>query len=261
MLTRIGIAFLLLSAVSNADERGAFVTLDRADHDKIVSVGLAGSFAGDDNGSDFSLRASFYGRYAGEDGGAYAQIAFSAAQHIHDWQGGVTNLELGGMAFSRVGDVDVIWRAGLALPTATSDPGGATANLLAFTDRILDYPLVVPETAWIRPGIALRFGNASFFGQVDGGLDLPISKAGGRYGAMTMGHLNGGIGGDYGSIALTGELANDIFSGIHMLHSVTVSIRWHESGLQPYLAAGVAFDDSDFATRASLTVGLHIRPQ
>jgi len=261
MRTKIGLLVALLPAVAAADQRGTFVSLDRADRDSFVSVGLAGSFGSGNGlgGDDFALRANLYARYAGaEGGGVYAQIAFSGAHGFSDWSGGASDLELGGLIISHVEDVDVIWRFGLGLPTATSDETGALANLAAFSDRILDYPLIYPDIVWFRPGVAIRFGSESFFGQIDGGIDFPVASKGGDVDAAIMGHLDGGIGGNQGAIAITGELANDVFQGFHMLHSLAVSFRWRSSAVQPFVAGSFAFGES-FPSRLSLTGGVQGR--
>lgn len=261
MLTKIGFLVALLPAVVDADERGSFVSLDRADRDSFVSVGLAGSFgSGDGLGGDgFALRANVYARYAGaEGGGVYAQIAISGAQGFMSWSEGASDLELGGLFISHLDDVDIIWRFGVGLPTATSDDTGTQANLAAFADRIVDFPLIYPDIVWLRPGVAIRFGNASFFAQIDGGIDFPIAKEDSDYDASAMGHLNGGLGINQGSIAFTVELANDIFGTSQMLHSVAASLRWRSSAAQPFIGGGFAFGDN-FPSRLSFICGVQAR--
>lgn len=260
MLRNIAFLVALLPAVVDADERGGFISLDRADRDSLVSVGLAGSFASGRGlgGNDAAIRANVYARYAGaEGGGVYAQIAVSGAHGLESWSGGASDLELGGLIISHVDDVDVIWRFGLGLPTATSDNLGSLANLAAFSDRILDYPLIVPDIVWFRPGVAIRFGNDSFFGQIDGGIDFPVAREGDDYGASAMGHVNGGLGTNQGSIAITLELANDIF-GSQTLHSTSVAVRWRAAAVQPFGGVGFAFGDN-FPTTLSLTFGVQGR--
>jgi hypothetical protein len=263
MLTRIALLAALLPALVEAEEGGSFVSLDRADRDSFVSVAMAGHFFSGSPSSDMALRENLYARYVSEGGGGvYAQVGFAQASGLSEWNTAMSDLELGAVLAYRADGMDVVWRFGVGLPTATSSPNGTRANIVAFSDRIMDYPLIVPYTLWLRPGGALHFGSGSFFAQVDAGIDLPITTKQNDYGNGVMVHANGGVGVNEGAIALAAELANDLITGggsVVLLQSVGGSLRWREGAVQPFIAYGVAFGGGDFPTTHSLTGGVQGR--
>ncbi len=73
-----------------------------------------------------------------------------------------------------------------------------------------------------------------------------------------MGHLNGGVGFNQSSIAVSLELANDLFGTSQMLHSAGAAIRWRARSVQPFAGLGLAFGDH-FPSTLAMTVGVQGR--
>lgn len=249
MKIRVGLLCVLLPSLAAADERGDFVSLDRQGTDNTIGLAVTGHFFSDD-GPDFALRENLYGRVVDDSGfGGYGQLSLSHAFGGGETANGVGAIELGGLYVVRAGGADVIVRLGFGLPTASDSFEGAITNALAIVDRLHDIALVAPNTVWIRPGVAARFGSARFFAQLDAGIDIPIETSDNEGADQLLFHANAGVGTRQGPVTLTGEFANYLVEGnddeLHALHSLAASVRYTASSIQPYAAYTLTFTTED----------------
>jgi hypothetical protein len=246
----------LLPSLAAADERGAYVSLDRQGTDNAIGVAVSGHvFTSDEENPflpDFALRENIYGRYVHGSGlGGYGQLSVSHAFGGDESTNGIGNLEVGGLYVMRAGGADVIFRLGLGLPTASDSIEGVLTNAFAVYDRLHDVALVIPNTLWIRPGVAARFGSAKLFAQVDVGVDVPIETSDGMGATTPLYHANAGVGTTQGPVTLTAELANygvdGDDDGLHLAHSGALSARYDAGQIQPYVAYTLTFglDEDD----------------
>ena len=210
-----------------------FVTLDRMDGVSRVGVQLGLDKLDDvDLSEAFGLRTELYGQVllAGRRAGFYGQLPFSMLilDGAEDRQA-LGNLELGGLyVVRRPGRADVVFRGGLALPTADDGPDGI-ASLFTLGERLTDYPGVTPDTTWLRLSCSpiLRSGNVFLRGDL--GFDLPFADDGGDDDLMA--HLSGGLGLLTGTLVFTAELVNmgkvdgDGELSDRFAHTLAVSLR------------------------------------
>lgn len=257
----------LLPSLAAADERGAYVSLDRQGTDNVIGVAVSGHmFTSEEENPfvpDFALRENVYGRYVHASGfGGYGQMSVSHAFGGEESTNGVGNLELGGLYVLRTGAADVIFRVGLALPTASDSLECMFTNAFGTLDWLHDAALIAPNTLWIRPGVAARFGSAKLFAQLDAGIDVPIETSDGQGATSPLFHANAGVGTTQGKLTFTGELANyavDDDDDLHFLHSAAVSARFDAGRLQPYLAYTLTFgldDESQGELAHAVTAGV-----
>ena len=258
--TLVGLSLVLLPVLAGADERGSYVTLDRAGTDNVVGLAVSAHFIDELGAPDVAIRENLYGRYVDSSGfGAYGQFSISHAFGNGDSESAVDDLELGGLYVAKLDGFDLVGRLGIGLPTASSSVSGIVTNFAGSLDRIEDYALTAAHTVWLRPGLAVRFGDRSFFAQLDGGVDVPIKTEDG--GATDpLFRASAGVGTHQGPIALTGEVANFVVSsnGTFHYHSFAASARYAAGRLQPFVAYALtlAYDDTAHMTVHSVTAGL-----
>ena len=260
MRSQVGLLLALLPAIATADERGSYVTLDRAGTDSVVGLAVSAHFIDETGAPDVAIRENLYGRYVDSSGfGAYGQFSISHAFGNGDSESAIDDLELGGLYVAKLDGFDLTARLGVGLPTAPSSFGGTLANVAASLDRVEDYPLIAAHTLWVRPGLAVRFGDRSFFAQLDGGVDVPIKTQDGGATDPVF-RASAGIGTHQGPIALTGEAANffGFSGGTFHFHSFAASARYAEGPLQPFVAYALtlAYVETGHLTVHSVTAGL-----
>lgn len=261
MKTSIGLSLAfcaLLPALATADERGSYVTLDRAGTDNVVGVAVSGHFFSNESITpDFALRENLYGRYVDSSGfGAFGQFSVAHAFGNGNSENAVGGLEVGGLYVAKLGGVDLVGRLGVGLPTGSTSIDGMITNFAGTLDRIEDYALIAPHTVWLRPGFAIRVGDRSLFAQFDGGIDVPIeTESDGA--SLPLFRASAGIGTNQGPIALTGETAHFYVSGFHY-HSFAASARYTAGPLQPFVAYALTlgYNDVTNITSHNVTAGL-----
>jgi hypothetical protein len=242
----------LFPSIAAADERGAFVSLDRQGTGSAVGVDVAAHFVTEDAGPDVAMRETVFARYVHESGlGGYGQLSLAHVFGGGDSDSAVGGAEVGALYALRAGGSDVILRLGVGLPTASSSFAGVVANNLASVSRLHDVALITPDTTWLRPGVAVRLGGPRLFAQLDAGVDIPVASADDLE-AEALFHVNAGVGTRRGPLALTAEVASYAFESdeFHALHSATASVRWARPDIQPFLAYTLTFsfeDDVDAA--------------
>jgi len=254
------LSLVLLPVLASADERGSYVTLDRTGSDNVVGLAVSAHFINETGAPDVAIRENLFGRYVDSSGfGAYGQFSVAHAFGNGNSESAVGDLELGGLYVAKLDAFDLVGRLGVGLPTASSSLTGLVTNFVGSLDRVEDYALIAAHTLWLRPGLALRFGDRSFFAQLDGGIDVPIKTEDGGATDPVF-RASAGVGTNQGPIALTGEVANFVVSsnGTFHYHSFAASARYAAGPLQPFVAYALtlAYDDSDHMTVHSLTAGL-----
>jgi hypothetical protein len=257
----IGMA-LFLPALAAADERGAFVSLDREGTTNAVGLDASAVFS-QIAGPDVGLREDLWGRLVAPSGlGVYGQLAVSQT-FDHQDKAALSNVEVGGLyvvPISGVGDLSL--RLGVGLPTAARDDGGALeTNLVGALGRLQDIALSLPYAVWVRPAVGLRLGDCRLFAQLSVGADVPIETRDNGPSDVIY-HVNAGVGTTQGPVALAVELATiGITSGPFQLrHDLGVSARYVASDLQPYIAYILPFqltdDNLDHVAAHVVTVGI-----
>jgi hypothetical protein len=260
MKIRVALLCALLPSLAAADERGAFVSLDRQGTDSAVGLAVSGHFFAEDEGPDAALRENLYGRFVDRSGfGGYGQVSLSHAFADGETYNAVSGVELGALYVLRAGDADLILRLGFGLPTASDSFEGIATNAFAILDRVHDVALIVPNTVWIRPGVAARFGKPAFFAQLDAGVDIPIETEDGAGASDVIMHANAGVGTRQGPVTLTAELANHIVEndGLDAVHSLAASVRYTAATIQPYAAYTFTFTtEGDGDSAHAVTAGV-----
>jgi hypothetical protein len=176
------------------------------------------------------------------------------------------NVEVGGMYARPMGrDADMVFRLGVALPTADDDPGIGLFQALASAPRYGDLVLRIPNSTWLRVGFS-PMGRASlFYWRADIGLDLMIDDDDGEAVDISpVFRVNAGGGVDLGSVDLGVELVTNVTSPEddntdEVASTLGLGARFAAGKAQPGVAIilPVGFDDDslqdlDFAITASV---------
>lgn len=246
----------------------ALALLDRQDGVSSAAASLTwapisdATFVGD--GSVFRLDLS--GEYAIGSSGFTAYGVIPLAHLNADLVDaiGPGNLEGGATYALHSGWSDLLLRAGLTLPTASSsDSDGAFANILAALARPTDFALAWPRTTWIRVSASpiVRSGLAVL--RADAGFDLAVAALDDELDSpdpLLRANLAGGV--DTGRFAALAELSaitgvgSDDDVGIYeqdITYTGAVSAHLRGGTLEPSLAVGLPLN-SDFRDLVSLFV-------
>jgi hypothetical protein len=118
-------------------------------------------------------------------------------------------IELGGIYAEPVwSGLDMVARAGVALPTGSAGLDAEAVNAIASTPRLGDAVLGYPDTTAARLGLSPLWHRGRWFARGDLGLDIPLKPAANiTFGAPLL-RLDAGVGIDLGSVVLSAELAN-----------------------------------------------------
>ena len=153
-----------------------------------------------------------------------------------------------------MGDARLILRAGLALPTASSDDlPDVFANAFTQFERLTDYVLVLPEYTTFRLSASTVQEMDAFFIRADGGFDLALSKpmsADGQPSVFFRANIAGGIRTESVDFAL--ELVNlafvngDNYSGLTERFRHTLAIGGRTRG-EDQFHFGLVFPLDEFA--------------
>lgn len=166
---------------------------------------------------------------------------------------GAGNIELGGVYAQEVGGGSLIGRAGVALPTASSDQGPAASAFARITDVVL-----FPDNTWcLRFSGSFQARSGAAFLRVDAGIDFPFADNDNQTqfnDEDPLVRLNAGGGVVAGGVALMAELATlattgDVQDGQdRFIHTVAAAVRLLDAPVQPMASVVIPLDDgiSDF---------------
>jgi hypothetical protein len=248
---------LLGSSVAYAQRAPDLATLDRGDG--ISKVGLDLGFSSlEPPPYTSALRFELYGQYVTNSGfGFYGALPLSRS---FGGQGmpmppeannatSLSNLDLGFLYVTSGTELSWVFRAGVALPTATSGNDEAATRYYATAPRLTD--LVLASSDWhVRLAISPLLHIDRMFLRADLGFD--INGTGDYYHFLRF-NVGGGI--DLGTVALSLELVNTAAFGDFMgeedfFHAVAFTARFMLARFQPFISVGLPIDDyrRDFVT-------------
>ncbi|MGN6108738.1 MAG: hypothetical protein ACTHU0_26775 [Kofleriaceae bacterium] len=243
---------LAAAEVAHAQRAPDTATMDRGDGITRLALDLGLSFL-DSPPYDAALRIEPYGQYVTRSGlGFYGSLpiarSFGGDAPEPEATTALGNLELGGLYVVSTPKRSWVFRAGVALPTASSSADGVLTNALATYPRLTDLALAVPDAVYVRLGVSPLFHLKSLFLQLDLGFDIGI----GTDEAFDPPHLlrlNAGGGVDLGLVALGLELVNlASFDGVddneQWVHALSFTVRFMGKALQPVIAVGSPLDES-----------------
>ncbi len=240
----------LFAADARAEPFSSFSTTDRQSDDSLIGADIGIGFMDpvpfDD---DQSLRLDFHGQYLFDDrAGIYGMIPFSRLfSDTLDGSLALGNLEAGGYYIAPAGDLDLVLRGGLVLPTADGNLSARLTNGIAAGVRITDIALAYHDTTWLRLGASPLLRSGDVFVRTDLGLDVPLRT---DAGADPLFRINVGGGVDLDPVSLLAELAlvlnADAAPGIgdDNLISGALTARFHGEQIQPGLSLVIPIDDS-----------------
>lgn len=162
------------------------------------------------------------------------------------------NVEIGGMYARPMGrNADMLFRLGVALPTADDDPGIGQFQAFASAPRYGDLVLRIPDSTWLRVGFSPMGRAGIFYWRADIGLDLMIDDDDGEAVDISpIVRLNGGGGVDLGTVDLGVELVTNVTSpeddnADEIASTLGIGARFAAGKAQPGVALilPVGFDD------------------
>ena len=243
----VGAGVIATSAPAHAGAYSGFSTLDRPGDHSMVGLDLGLGFIDpapfDD---DQSLRIDLHGQYLIDEGvGLYGMVPFSKLfvdAPLFDNSMALGNLEGGAFYVVPAGDLDLVLRGGLALPTADTNGSGILTNAVAHSVRITDVALAVPDTTWLRLAASPTVSSGDAFFRADVGLDVPLRT---DVSADPLIRVNVGGGFDLDRLSLLAELAM-LFEtdGGDDLISSAITARFHGRQFEPGMSIIVPINDT-----------------
>lgn len=286
------LAFALILAAASpalADPDPALVpqsaTMDRQSDASSVTLDASMTFWGEQNilGTQtdvFGLAFILHGQYlaplnesSGAGGYLTVPIGYGSstttagALETSNSDTGAGNIELGGVYSAKLPVGSVIGRAGIALPTASSDGGPAASAFARITDIVL-----FPDNTW-----CLRFSGSYLarrgpgFVRVDAGIDFPIADNSDQLqfnNEDPLVRINAGGGVVAGPVAAMAELATlgttgDVQDGAdRFIHTVAAAVRFVDGPVHPMASVVIPLDDAfndfiDFSVLLGVSAPLH----
>jgi hypothetical protein len=230
-------------------------TLDRGDGISRLGLDFGAAFvdeeAGDDNAA---LRFDFFGQFVTHQGfGVYGTLPLSRALVDGEDESAIGNIDVGGLYVIESPTLSLVFRGGVALPTADDDVDGFLTNYFATWTRLTDAALAIPNVTYLRLGFSPLFHANRLFLRADVGFDLAVAEDDDATGFEpgNLFRINVGGGFDLGSVALMAELVSlattedfDEFSEEEedFIHTFAVSARFMGEMLQPYATFGMPVD-------------------
>jgi hypothetical protein len=228
---------------AHANAFAGFSNLDRQSHDSLVGLDLGLGLIDFDDGE--SLRMELHGQYLIDGGvGVYGMVPFSRLfvdVPFFDNSMALGNLEAGAFYIAPAGDLDLVLRGGVALPTADSNFSGITTNALAHAVRITDAALAYPDTTWLRLSGSPMLTSGDFFLRMDIGLDVPVRT---DVDADPLIRFNVGGGFDLDRLSLMGELALNFDTDGDDYVASAITARFHGRQFEPGLSIIVPINDN-----------------
>jgi hypothetical protein len=280
MQPRLLVGFFVFSLVAfaaaqaQAQRMPDMATLDRGDGISRLGLDFGAAFV--DNAAeddDASLRFDLFGQFVSWQGfGVYGSLPLARSVTEGDDQTAIGNIDVGGLYVIQSPTLSLVFRAGVALPTADDDPDGFLTNYFASWTRLTDAAQAIPNVTYLRFGFSPLFHSHRLFLRADVGVDLGVAEdddvTGLEPGSLFRVNVGGGI--DLGGIALMAELVNlattedfNEFSDEEedFIHTFAVSARFMGPMLQPYVTFGMpvdtyGLDTVDFFLGAGLQAAL-----
>jgi hypothetical protein len=249
-------------------------TLDRGDGISRIGLDFGAAFVDDSaSNADAVMRFDLFGQLVTHRGaGIYASLPFARSVTDGDDETATGNFDVGGLYVIESPTLSLVFRAGVALPTADEDLGGFTTNFLASWTRLTDIAQAIPNMTYLRLGFSPLFHANRLFLRADIGADFGIDEGDEATGLEpnTLVHINFGGGIDFGSVALMAEVVNlattEDFDEVDsadedFIHTFAATARFMGRSVQPYLTFGTPIDnfgrdEIDFFLGAGLQVRL-----
>jgi hypothetical protein len=272
-MKRLASSFVLICAAAApaaADRRVAdrvhdTHTMDRLTPETTFGVELGYEVWDGDSAVDTVLGLTVGGQYVSESGaGGYLVLPLSylstddIVTPIGTLEGEsemvLGNIEVGGMYARPLGrDADLVFRLGVALPTADDDADVGLLQPYASVPRYGDLVLRWPNSTWLRMAFSPMGRAGIFFWRADVGVDLMIDDddhAGTDISPIVRVNVGGGL--DLGDFEVGAELVTNVTSPENDASDETASTlglgaRFGTGKAQPGVALilPVGFDDLD----------------
>lgn len=251
-MVRIVILLALFATVARAQRAPDMATLDRGDG--ITKLGFDVGFSAlNDPPYDAALRFELWGQWVSKIGlGFYGAIPLSRSfggegrppdPEANDATS-LSDIELGGLYVINGETLSIVFRGGVALPTATNGIDERLTRYYAAAPRLTDLALASDDW-YIRLSVSPLVHVKRFFMRADIGIDIDVEDDNYHYF-----RFNVGAGVDVGLVALALELTNSMAFGTmgffdeeNFFHSLAFTVRFMGQHLQPFVAIGIPFDD------------------
>ncbi len=227
-----------------------FLTLDRQDGSSRAGAEVSHTF--DTNRAD--LRYDAHGQYYDDDVGVGGYI--TVAGGIGATQTGerhfIGNTEAGAMfAASDENEQTIAFHIGALIPTSYAFTSNNNKVLAPFDARITDASLTSAGRTWgVRAGISAMRRVGRTFSQLDVGGELLDSSH--------SVHVNGGLGIDFGDLALVFESTNGNATS-HWTDEGAIGVRAAVGPVQPYAAViGGIVENGGSKTYLAAVLGLDV---
>lgn len=251
---------LALSTAAAAEP--GFLAMDRQDGQSRVGGEFSYFLLDDAIDNVTAVKFEVHGQYVlGSGLGFYGALPITYASGDGGSGTGIGDLELGAIFDPHLTDpaLAVPVHAGVTLPTGSNDLDDAVANLIGIAHRLTDATLATPEGFTVRVGASPTYHRGQFFGRLDGGIDINLSRSGSGTNDPII-HVNLGAGLDLGGVALSGELVNFVSTDSDLSDQATselvVGARGATGNLRPYGGVVIPLDSNDVAADVVFTVGL-----
>lgn len=252
-------------------------TMDRLTPETTFGVELGYEVWDGDSAIDMLIGLDVGGHYVSESGaGGYLVLPLSyiATDDIvtpigtleGDSEMVIGNIELGGMYARPMGvNGDMVFRLGVALPTADDDADIGALQPYASVPRYGDFVLRWPNSTWLRMAFSPMGRAGIFYWRADVGLDLMLDDDDGLATDISpIVRVNVGGGLDLGNVDLGVELVTNVASpeddnADETAHTLGLGARFATGKAQPGVALilPIGFDDAgpdqlDFVIAASV---------
>jgi len=270
MLRILGILFALAIATTTAAAQRApdMATLDRGDGISKLGIDLALTSL-DTPFYDAALRFDIYGQYVTRSGlGFYGSLPIArsfgdADPPLPQSATAIGNADLGLLYVLTMSPTfSLVWRGGVALPTADDDGDGIATNFTAVWPRLTDLALAAPDAWYVRLGVSPLIHVDNVFLRFDLGFDIGTDE---DDFADELFRFNAGGGIDLGVVALGLELVNvasldEFDDGDDFVHTLAFTVRFMGEQLQPFLSVGAPLDDVGEIVDFFVAGGLQVAP-
>jgi len=190
-------------------------------------------------------RIDLEGQYMSPRGaGGYAAVGLTTI----DDRSSLRSLEVGALLRQEHEQTAITFRAGLVLPTGSSDDGDLLLNLIsAMYSRPSDYLRGATEVTTLRLAASPQITSGSFIGRADLGLDIPVAGDGVEPFDDLFAHVDLGAGVRNAKAAALVELTTMAY--LHepeeLLHLVAVTGELYAGRATPYVTIAKPFQTGD----------------
>jgi len=251
MIRKLGLALSIvvaLATTAHAQRAPDMATLDRGDGITKIGIDLGLTLL-EHPPYDMTLRLEPYGQLVLDSGlGFYGAIPISMSfggddnpPPLPQDATALGNVDLG-LLYVIGGNPDwsIVFRGGVAVPTASDGLDESATNVYASFPRMTDVALAYPNAWYVRLGVSPLYHAGKLFLRADLGFDLGLDDDG----ADELVRLNLGGGIDLDMLALSLELVNTANLDVDdWNHGVAVTVRFMGESLQPFIAVGTPLDD------------------